>query len=55
MSFTVTVKVELAVFPAASVAVQVTRVDPTGKVLPEAGLHTTLTPGQLSIAAGAEN
>ena len=54
-SITVTVKVELTVLPPLSVAVQVTRVEPTGNTLPEAGLQTTLTPGQLSIAAGAVN
>ena len=53
VSFTVTVKVETVLLPAASVAVQVTVVVPTGNWLPEAGLQTTVTPGQLSIAAGA--
>ena len=53
VSFTVTVKVEVEVLPEASVAVEVTVVTPIGKVLPEAGLDTTLTPGQLSDAAGA--
>ena len=53
VSFTVTVKVELAVLPAASVAVQVTVVVPTGKTLPEAGTQMTDTPGQLSMAIGA--
>ena len=37
-STTVTVKVQLAVFPAASVAVAVTVVVPTGKKLPDTGL-----------------
>ena len=53
VSTTVTVKLQLAVSPAASVAVQVTVVVPTGKVEPEAGLHEQLTPGQLSVAVHA--
>src|SRR5215510_6330263 len=36
----------------ASVAVQVTIVVPVGKVDPEGGLQATVTPGQLSVAAG---
>ena len=52
-SVTVTLNVEVAVLPAASVAVQVTSVVPTGNMLPEAGLQTTLTPGQLSDTVGA--
>src|ERR1700741_1788936 len=44
------VKLQVAVLPDASVAVQVTVVTPTGKQLPEGGLHTTTTPGQLSDA-----
>ena len=47
---TVMVKLQVAVLPEASVAVQVTVVTPTGKQLPEAGLQTTTTPGQLSLA-----
>lgn len=47
-SFTVIVKLQLFVFPAASVAVQFTVVIPFGKNEPETGLHTTVTPGQLS-------
>ena len=38
VSFTVTVKVQLEVLPAASVAVAVTVVNPIGNVLPDAGL-----------------
>jgi hypothetical protein len=49
-SFTVTVNVQVAVLPAASVAVDVTVVVPTGKKLPDAGTLTTVTPGQLSLA-----
>jgi hypothetical protein len=48
--FTVTVKVQVAVLPAASVAVEVTVVVPTTKLLPEAGVLVTTTPGQLSVA-----
>ena len=47
---TVTVKLQVAVLPEASVAVQVTVVTPTGKQLPEGGVQTTVTPGQLSLA-----
>lgn len=47
---TETVKLQVAVLPAASVAVQVTVVVPTGKHDPEGGLQTTPTPGQLSLA-----
>lgn len=36
--------------PELSVAVQVTLVVPTGNIDPDAGLHTTFTPGQLSVA-----
>ena len=48
MSTTVTVNVQLAVKPAASVAVDVTVVVPFGNVDPDAGLLVTETPGQLS-------
>ena len=44
------VKEQVAVLPEASVAVQVTVVTPTGKQVPEGGLQTTVTPGQLSDA-----
>ena len=50
MSVTVTVKVQLAVLPLASVAVLVTVVVPSGKVLPLAGLLTRLVTAQLSVA-----
>ena len=52
-STTVTVKEQLAVLPAASVAVAVTVVVPTGNAVPEAGVLVTDTPGQLSEAEGA--
>ena len=48
VSLTVTVKVQLAVWPLASVAVLVTVVVPVANVEPLAGTLTTLTPGQLS-------
>ena len=41
-----------AVLPDASVAVQVTVVTPTGKHVPDGGLQTVVTPGQLSVAVG---
>ena len=50
MSTTVTVKEQLAVFPEPSVAVAVTVVVPFGKVEPDGGFATTVTPGQLSAA-----
>ena len=54
-SVIVTVKVQALAFMLASVAVQVTVVGPTGKLLPLAGLHTTTNPaGQLSLAVGAK-
>ena len=53
VSLTLTVKVQLLVLPAASVAVQVTGVMPVPKLEPAGGLQLTVTPGQLSVAAGA--
>ena len=49
---TVTEKLQLAVFPDVSVAVHVTVVVPTAKHDPDNGLHTAVTPGQLSLATG---
>ena len=46
---TTTVKVHRDVLPCASVAVLVTVVVPTAKLLPLAGLLLTVTPGQLSV------
>jgi len=40
---TVTVKLQLELFPAVSVAVQFTVVTPTGKVESEGGVETTVT------------
>jgi hypothetical protein len=51
-SVTVTANVQLAVFDDASVAVQVTVVVPTLNVEPDAGVQTTVAPGQLSDAVG---
>jgi hypothetical protein len=54
VSLTVTVKVQLVVFPAESVAVAVTVVEPFGNVEPEGGLQTgVVTPGQLSLTTGS--
>ena len=52
LSVIVTVNVHVAVFAAASVAVHVTVVMPTGNVEPDAGTHATVTPGQLSEPVG---
>ena len=49
-SFTVTVKLQLRELPAASVAVEVTIVVPSGKTEPEAGLLETVGMEQLSLA-----
>jgi hypothetical protein len=54
VSTIVTVKLHVAVLPDASVAVAVTVVVPFGKVEPDGGLATTLTPGQLSAAAAVK-
>jgi hypothetical protein len=45
ISLTVTGKVPLLEFPAASVAVQATVVEPRGKTEPEAGLQNTVGTG----------
>jgi len=54
VSLTVTLNVQEALLPAASVAVQVTVVVPTGKNDPEGGLQFATTPGQLSLAVAGE-
>jgi hypothetical protein len=51
----VTVNEHDAVFPEASVAVQVTVVAPTASVEPDGGLQAVVTPGQLSLAVGLAN
>ena len=50
MSSTVTVKEHVAVLPLLLVAVLVTVVVPTAKLLPLGGLLLIVTPGQLSVA-----
>jgi len=45
-----TVKVQVVWLPLASVAILVTTVVPSGKVLPLGGMLTTVTPLQLSLA-----
>src|SRR5689334_867854 len=52
-SHTVTVKLHDAVAPPESVAVQLTVVEPSGNAVPEAGMQTTTTPGQLSVTTGS--
>ena len=49
---TLTEKLQVAVLPDVSVAVQVTVVVPAGKVDPLGGTQATVTPGQLSEAVG---
>lgn len=49
---TLTWKLQVAVLPDESVAVQVTVVVPAGKADPVGGLQTTVAPGQLSVTAG---
>jgi hypothetical protein len=46
-------KEQLDLLPPASVAVQVTVVDPAGKLEPDAGEQTTFTPRELSVTVGA--
>jgi hypothetical protein len=50
---TITVKLQLAILPEASVAVQVTVVVPTAKLEPVGGLQLAVAPGQLSVGVGA--
>jgi len=52
VSFTVTMKLQLAVLPLASVAMQLTVLAPVLKTLPLVGLQLTVTPEQLSVAVG---
>ena len=51
---TFTWNVHWAVLPDVSVAVQVTVVVPTGMQVPDGGVHTTVTPGQLSLAVAVK-
>ena len=56
VSFIVTVNVQGAdMLPEVSVALQLTVVVPTGKNEPEAGVHVTVCPGQLSELVGGVN
>ena len=50
MSFTVLVRVQVAMLPVVSVALQVVVVVPTGKNEPESGEQDLVTFGQLSVA-----
>jgi hypothetical protein len=54
VSLTVTVNEQEAVLFEVSVAAQFTVVMPFGNVLPEAGVHAVVTPGQLSAAESAK-
>src|SRR5438445_6762343 len=54
VSLTVTLNAQVLVLPAASVAVQITVVVPTGNNVPLGGLHATVAPGQLSVTVGAK-
>ena len=51
---TVTVKLQEAVLPLLSVAVQFTVIVPFANVEPLAGTQAVVTPGQLSVAVGAK-
>ena len=53
-SYTVTVKLQVAVLPEASVATQVTVVVPSENTDPDAGVHTTDAPEQLLLIVGVE-
>src|SRR6185503_8115438 len=52
LSTTVTLKAQVLLLPWVSLAVQVTVVVPTGKVLPLAGVQLAVAPGQLSVGVG---
>src|SRR5260221_9747297 len=54
LSMTATVKLQLAVLPDASVAVQVTVFVPLANVLPLVGMQLKVTPEQLSAAVGVK-
>jgi hypothetical protein len=54
VSLMVTVNMQLAVKFTASVAVQDTVVVPLGKLEPDGGVQTKLSPGQLSVTVGAK-
>jgi hypothetical protein len=52
LELTVTLNLQVLVWPAASVAVQRTGVTPKAKVEPLAGVQLAVTPGQLSVTVG---
>ena len=54
LSFTLTAKLHVLVLPLVSVAVQVTVLMPLAKALPLAGVQSTVTPEQLSVAIAAK-
>src|SRR5881409_959808 len=54
VSFTVTVKLQVALFPWPSLALQVTVVGPRAKLLPLAGVQVTVAVPQLSVAVAAK-
>ena len=54
LSITVTIKLQVAGLPAASVAAQLTGVVPFGKVEPDDGVQLTVAPGQLSVSVSDE-
>src|SRR5262245_10749080 len=54
VSLMVTGKEHSALFPTASVAVQVTSVSPFGNSEPDGGTQLTVAPGQLSVAVAAK-
>ena len=54
VSLTMTVKLQLAVLLETPVAVQLTVLVPFANVDPLGGVQAKITPGQLSVAAGAK-
>ena len=54
LSLTMTLKLQLLVFPAASMAVHKTVLVPFGKSEPDGGVQLALAPGQLSVTIGSE-
>jgi hypothetical protein len=52
VSLTVTLKLQFAVLPDPSLALQLTAVIPFGKVEPDGGLQEAVAPGQLSPTVG---
>jgi hypothetical protein len=53
LALTATVKEQVVALLTASLAVHVTVVAPTGNAEPDEGVQLAVTPGQLSVAAGA--